>query len=374
MTSTQTGPASTIQGAKKLFGSAARLAQKQAELAALNTVTLPKLYYAVGKHLMSVEKLPPELEQKRAEIRHLEAQNSVEDVAGAHSSVEPSSESFASKAASLTQKAARKAAKVTGDAARTARIQAGYVAMGKAAAEKYGERAMPASLAEDYRKSQSQRATLAAEIEELQTSAMRGLSLRGVRWAAIAASVVFLAALTTWQLVVMRKPRPLAPAAVSGHGPSVAHGNTARQAAEKPGAAGPDDQARGAAVGQRTAVVSRVGRGPQLRHIPSLDAAVFSDEQWSEICFRLDREFGVMTPASAAEYFDFFAQLKQVCVEHDAPNPSTKLLFSLSKALYLPLGKVDPKSLTKSFKDMLRAAYDTGIGVLNEKSFRALER
>jgi hypothetical protein len=51
--------------AKTLFGVAAKLAQKQAELAKLNNVTLPKLYHAIGKRIVRMEELPTELGHHR---------------------------------------------------------------------------------------------------------------------------------------------------------------------------------------------------------------------------------------------------------------------------------------------------------------------
>ena len=65
--------------AKKLFGTAAKLAQKQAELAALNNVTLPKLYHAIGKRIVGSDKLPADLEHHRQKIRQLESGRATPD-------------------------------------------------------------------------------------------------------------------------------------------------------------------------------------------------------------------------------------------------------------------------------------------------------
>ena len=62
---------------KKLFGTAAKLAQKQAALATLNNVTLPKIYHAIGKKIVGLEKLPPDLVAHRDKIRALEDRKSV---------------------------------------------------------------------------------------------------------------------------------------------------------------------------------------------------------------------------------------------------------------------------------------------------------
>jgi hypothetical protein len=157
--------------AKKLFGAAAKLAQKQAALATLNNVTFPKLYYAIGRKIAGLDNLPPDLVPNREKIRQLEAAiaKKPEEL-----SATPS-EGFAAKAKHLAQQAAQKAAKATADAAATMRIQAEYVALGKAAVEKYGEKAIPKELAADLANAQASREVLAHEVDELRQSSRVGL-------------------------------------------------------------------------------------------------------------------------------------------------------------------------------------------------------
>jgi hypothetical protein len=164
MNENQADAPSLTSRASEFVGKTLKLAQKQAELATLNTVTLPKLYHAVGKHLMSAAKLPPDLEQRRVDIRQLEAQSGAAQ--GLEEAREPSeaASGFAAKAAQLAQQAARKAAKATGDAARSAQVQAGYVALGKAAAEKYGEKALPPEERQRYAALSTRREQLMADV------------------------------------------------------------------------------------------------------------------------------------------------------------------------------------------------------------------
>jgi hypothetical protein len=152
--------------AKKLFGTAAKLAQKQAELATLNNVTLPKLYHAIGKRIVGSDKLPADLEHHRQKIRQLESgiaatpEEIKSDPAGG----------FAAKAKQFAQQAAQKAAKATGDATATVQIQAAYVALGKEAVEKYGDKAVPAEMRSDLSAAVARRADLEFCIAELMTT------------------------------------------------------------------------------------------------------------------------------------------------------------------------------------------------------------
>jgi hypothetical protein len=169
------------------LGAAAKLAQKQAELATLNTVTLPKLYHAIGKYLMAVAKLPPDLEQRRAAIQQLEAQSAAAQDLEEARDPGKSASGFAAKATQFAQQAARKAAKATGDAARSAQIQASYVALGKAAVEKYGEKAAPQPLRPQIAEQMTRLVQLRREIAELSKGSfghwftpMRGLQVGGI--------------------------------------------------------------------------------------------------------------------------------------------------------------------------------------------------
>jgi hypothetical protein len=128
--------------AKKLFGTAAKLAQKQAELATLNNVTLPKLYRGIGKKIVGLDKLPPDLVPHREKISALEAGISTKPE-------EPeaaSADGFAAKVKQLAQQTARKASKGSADAIATMQIQTALIALGKQAADNYGNKAVPIPL------------------------------------------------------------------------------------------------------------------------------------------------------------------------------------------------------------------------------------
>jgi hypothetical protein len=147
--------------AQRLFGAAAKLAQKQAELAKLNNVTLPRLYHAIGKHLVGLETLPAELEHHRKRIRQIEA-----GIAATPEEIKSDPAcGFAAKAKQFAQQAAQKAAKATGDAAAAVQIQAAYVAMGKDALEKFGSEVAPKELQAELLAAFERREQLNREIE-----------------------------------------------------------------------------------------------------------------------------------------------------------------------------------------------------------------
>jgi hypothetical protein len=167
MSGKTTAAKATVNRTAIFLGNAAAKAKKQAELVALNTVTLPRLYHAVGKHLLAAEKLPPDLEQHRTLIRQLEARNTAAPVkAMASSGGELRQGGLAAKAASLARGAAEAAVKAGGDAARTAQIQAEYVSLGKAAVEKYGDKALPSGELEKYQAAVARRDRLVAELSD----------------------------------------------------------------------------------------------------------------------------------------------------------------------------------------------------------------
>jgi hypothetical protein len=162
---------------KKLFGTAAKLAQKQAALATLNNVTLPKIYHAIGKKIVGLDKLPPDLVAHRDKIRALEARIA----ARPEEPTTAPAEGFAAKAKQLAQQAAQKASKATGDAAASVRIQAAYVSLGKEAVDKYGDQSVPKDLAGEFFTTNATRATLQAEIASLRSVESIGfLSSRGL--------------------------------------------------------------------------------------------------------------------------------------------------------------------------------------------------
>lgn len=194
MSEERSGTAATAERVASFLGNAAGKAKRQAELVTLNTVTLPRLYHAVGKHLMAVPKLPPELEQRREAVRQLEARNAegVVPVEPPVESAEP--RGFAAKAAQMAKGAARTAAKAGGDAARTAQIQAEYVAMGKAAVEKYGEKVVPPEEREKFSALAKRREQLIAELANGATSKPSG-ALRYVGFLVLLGCVCGVAAL-----------------------------------------------------------------------------------------------------------------------------------------------------------------------------------
>jgi hypothetical protein len=151
----------------KLFGTAAKLAQKQAALATLNNVTLPTIYYSIGKRLAGLAELPSELSSQREKIRSLEVQ------IAAPLKTEPSeaTSGFAARAKQL----AYQAAKATADAAATAQIHAAYVSLGKAAVEKYGDKSVPQEILPELRKAQAQRSILTSDIASLTASSSGGV-------------------------------------------------------------------------------------------------------------------------------------------------------------------------------------------------------
>ncbi len=131
-----------LSTSSKMVAASARLAKKQAELATLNNVTLPRLYHAIGKRIIGSKSLPTDLTPHREKIRELEAAIAAKPE---EPKPEPAS-GFAAKAKQLAQQAASKTAKATADATAVIRIQAAYVSLGKEVVEKYAA-AIPDDLA-----------------------------------------------------------------------------------------------------------------------------------------------------------------------------------------------------------------------------------
>jgi hypothetical protein len=198
--------AETTKAVGKLFGTAAQLAQKQAALATLNNVTLPKLYHAIGKKIVSLEKLPPDLVPHREKIRSLEAgiNSKSEELPAAPA------EGFAAKAKHLAQQAAQKASKATADAAATMQIQAAYVGLGKEAVEKYGEKAIPKELHAELATAQASHESLLREISCLRESSRVGLLTPTRVLAGLAALGLTLTASMFWPATHQRVTVPSA--------------------------------------------------------------------------------------------------------------------------------------------------------------------
>ena len=157
--------------AKKFFSATAKLAQKQAELATLNNVTLPKLYHSIGKRVVGQDKLPAELEQHRQNIRQLEA-----DIAAAPKEMnsDPTG-GFVAKAKEFAQQTAHMAAKATGDAAASVQIHAAYVACGKEAVQRYGLKAVPTDMHAGLSATTDKITDLTKEIADIQACTSQGL-------------------------------------------------------------------------------------------------------------------------------------------------------------------------------------------------------
>lgn len=166
--STDGSRVSTVLGrVTSVFGLAALLVRKQAELAKLTNFTLPKMHHAIGKRLMSAETLPADLEPQRAEIRDLESRIAAGEEREAAAVAKPSGDGIAAKAAMFARKAARKAVKATADAAATLRIQAGCIQFGGFATKLHGESVVPADLRAEYEEVVNRRARLVNELSAL---------------------------------------------------------------------------------------------------------------------------------------------------------------------------------------------------------------
>lgn len=155
-----------------MVAAAASLAKKQAELGTVNNVTLPQIYYRIGKRLIDSGNLPADLTPHRDRIRQLEA-------AIAAKPKEPTREvatGFAAKAKHLAQRAAASTAKATADAASRLKIQAAYVALGRAVIDRCGAHSLPEDLREQHETAIHKRDILSGEIQTLHQAG-------GNRWA-----------------------------------------------------------------------------------------------------------------------------------------------------------------------------------------------
>lgn len=156
---------------KKLFGTAAQLAQKQAALATLNNVTLPKIYHAIGKKIVGLATLPPDLASHREKVRALEARIAARPEEPAIATAE----GFAAKAKQLARQAAQRASKASADAAATMQIHAAYVSLGKAAVEKYGDKSVPKEILPELQTAKASISQLQEDISALSASSHHGV-------------------------------------------------------------------------------------------------------------------------------------------------------------------------------------------------------
>lgn len=148
-----------LAASSKYVASSARLAKKQAELATLNNVTLPRLYHAIGKRIIGSENLPVDLGKHREQIHVLQAAIATK----AKERNQESASGFAAKAKKLAQRAAASTAKASADTAAQVRIQAAYVGLGKQAVEGHGQEAVPTDLWEQYEGILQKKKALASE-------------------------------------------------------------------------------------------------------------------------------------------------------------------------------------------------------------------
>jgi len=160
-------PATRSDKFKSLLGNAAKLAQKQAALTKINGVSLPKVYRDIGKQLAAVKNLPAELVPFREKITQLENSMAAQP--------EPQKADTASSFTAKAKQFAARASKAVGDTATAVQLQAAYVALGKQAVEKYGEKAIPKGMVDEYRSLVMQRDGLKSEVESLASAPGQGV-------------------------------------------------------------------------------------------------------------------------------------------------------------------------------------------------------
>lgn len=153
--------------ASRLASATAVLAKKQAELTSLNKVSLPKIFYAVGRHVHQLPELPPELAPHKQRIDQL--------VSALGAMSEAADEDQPSGFAAKAKQVAQRASKATSDAAKNVQLQAAYVTCGKNAVERFGMQYVPESLQPDLTAAKQRVDTLNAEISELSTAHSTGL-------------------------------------------------------------------------------------------------------------------------------------------------------------------------------------------------------
>ena len=154
-----------------LLGKAATLTRKRAELASVDAVTFAKLYFTIGKAIAVVDKLPPELEALRSRIRSLEEQAA----SPVHASESSQNANKGKGFAGAVKVFVAKASKAAGDAAVSAQLTLAYTQLGKAAVDKYGDKAVPKAVKADFQAAGERRSKLTDEIESLEKSASYGL-------------------------------------------------------------------------------------------------------------------------------------------------------------------------------------------------------
>ena len=188
-------PATRSDRFKSLLGNAAKLAQKQAALTKINSVSLPKVYRDIGKRIVALKNLPADLVPFRDKITQLENSKAVQP--------EPPKADGTSGFAAKAKQLAVRASKAAGDAAAAVQLQAAYVALGKQAIEKYGEKAIPKEVVGEYGSLVTQRDGLKSEIELLASASGLGavtpkrLAIAGVV-VCLLLGVVFVRSASSW--------------------------------------------------------------------------------------------------------------------------------------------------------------------------------
>ena len=160
-------PVTSGDKVKSLFGNAATLAQKQAVLTKINSVSLPRMYHAIGRRLVAMKNLPADLVPFRDKITQLELTLSAKD----KQLEKTNTQSLAAKAKQL----AALATKAAGDAVASVQLHAAFASIGKRGVETYGEKAVPKDLAAELSLLLVQQKSLQAEIDQLKKSQSLGV-------------------------------------------------------------------------------------------------------------------------------------------------------------------------------------------------------
>lgn len=169
---------SLFDALKRLFGSAATLTAKKAELSSLDAVTFSKIYHGIGKDLASRDRLPDDLQPLRDAIRQkktaVQASQSSNENRGSNKGLGAVLASYA-----------RTATKAASDATTSVQLTAAYVQLGRVALEKYGDKAVPKELMAELNTANDRRGRLLNEIAALETAG--GVGFLTVRRVALVA-------------------------------------------------------------------------------------------------------------------------------------------------------------------------------------------
>jgi hypothetical protein len=168
--------AERVAATKKMLEAAAQLAKKQAELTKLESVVLPKIYFAIGQILSSREDLPEELGAIVARVKEVRAAMGSRSVDAG----KPTPDGVWAHATRYAEKASQAAS----DASASVQLAAICTQLGKVACEKYGNRFVPAEQGAELQNAQSRRDELLSEIAVLESG--KGLGFLSARQIALA--------------------------------------------------------------------------------------------------------------------------------------------------------------------------------------------